>query len=133
MTCRTGAPCCGGIDNFTAFGGNVAAHEFYVAGDTNFTVQLTAIAQFAPDVIFMPGFVPDVPLAIRQARTIPQPNATGITATFLGADSWDDPELVSMGGTAVEGSFFSSAFDATTAPGDLSDNARQFVIGRINR
>ncbi len=116
------------VDNFTAFGGNVVAHEFYASGDTDFTVQLTAIAAFAPDMIFMPGFVPDVPLAIKQARTIPQPNATGITATFLGADSWDDPELVAMGGTAVRGSFFSSAFAATTAPGDLTDNARQFIL-----
>ncbi|MCZ6677422.1 MAG: ABC transporter substrate-binding protein, partial [Candidatus Poribacteria bacterium] len=120
------------IDNFTGFGGNVVAHEFYTSGDTDFTVQLTAIAQFAPDVIFMPGFVPDVPLAIKQARTIPQPNATGITATFLGADSWDDPELLSMGSQAVEGSFFSSAFSAAPPTSGqtgatLNESARQFI------
>ena len=120
------------VDNFTAFGGAVVRHEFYTAGDTDFTAQLTAIAQFAPDVIFMPGFVPDVPRAIQQARTIPQPNATGITATFLGADSWDDPELLSMGSQVVEGSFFSSAFSAAPPTSGqtgatLSGSARQFI------
>ena len=119
------------VDNFTAFGGDVVAHEFYVAGDTDFTVQLTTIAGGAPDVIFMPGFVPEVPQAIRQARTIPQPNATGITARFLGADSWDDPALIAEGGSAVEGSFFSSAFSSAPASGGsgpaLSESARQFV------
>lgn len=64
--------------------GIIVASETYSTGDTDFTNQLTAIAAEAPDVIFMPGFVPEVPLAIKQARTIPQKGASGITATFLG-------------------------------------------------
>lgn len=103
-------------ENFTALGGNIVASETYSTGDTDFTNQLTAIAVEAPDLIFMPGFVPEVPLAIKQARTIPQKGASGITATFLGADGWEDPELVeTAGATAIEDSYFSNLFSAETS------------------
>lgn len=97
-------------DSFVALGGNIVAVENYSAGDTDFTPQLTAIAAEAPDVIFMPGFVPEVPLAVKQARTIPQKGASGITANFLGGDGWDDHNLVKQGGAAVEDSYFSALF-----------------------
>ena len=44
------------IDNFTVFGGEVVHAEFYARGDTDFTTQLTTIAESAPDVFFLPGF-----------------------------------------------------------------------------
>ena len=56
------------IDNFTVHGGRVVADEFYTAGDTDFTAQLTAIAEAVPDIIFSTGFLPEVPLMVRQAR-----------------------------------------------------------------
>jgi len=37
----------------------------------------------------------------------------GITATFLGGDTWEAPEFIEVGGEAVEGSYFSTHFDAT--------------------
>jgi len=102
-------------ENFTALGGRIAASETYSTGDTDFTAQLTAIAAEAPDVIFMPGFVPEVPLAIKQARTIPQKGASGIIATFLGGDGWENPDLVKEGGAAIEDSYFSSLFSSETS------------------
>ena len=56
------------IDSFIAHGGQVVADEFYTAGSTDFTAQLTAIAEATPDVIFSTGFSPEVPLLVRQAR-----------------------------------------------------------------
>ena len=65
------------------------AEQFYMAGDTDFTAKLTAIAEAAPDVVFGTGFIPELPLMVRQAR-----EEIGITATFLGGDSWDNPGLI---------------------------------------
>ena len=110
------------IDNFTAYGGEVVADQFYMAGDTDFTVQLTAIAEAAPDVVFSTGFIPEVPLAVRQAK-----EEIRITATFIGGDSWDNAALIATAGTAVDGSFFSSGFSAKAEPGDLGEDAHQFV------
>ena len=101
-------------ENFAALGGTIVARETYADEDTLFTAQLTAIGAEAPDVIFMPGFSPEIPLAVKQARTIPQAGAAGITATFLGGDGWETPDVVSLGGTAIEGSYFSGFFSAET-------------------
>ena len=48
----------------------------------------------------------------------------GISATFLGGDGWDRPDLVEIGGMALEGSFFANHF---SPDGQLTEDARQFV------
>jgi len=108
------------VEHFTSLGGNIVAEETYSVGETDFTLQLTVIAAEEPDVVFMPGLVPDVSLAVKQARITPQPNASGITATFLGGDTWDVPELLPTGGAALNGSYFSAFFSA-----DVPDDSAQ--------
>ena len=110
------------IDNFNAHGGQVVADEFYVAGDTDFTAQLTAVAEATPDVIFSTGFSPEVPLLVRQAR-----EEIGIKATFIGGDSWDNTALIEAAGAVIDGSFFSSGFSAEADPSDLGEDAYRFV------
>ena len=110
------------IDNFTVHGGRVVADEFYAAGDTDFTAQLMAIAEAAPDVIFSTGFLPEVPLMVRQAR-----EEIGITATFIGGDAWDNVALIEEAGPVIDGSFFSSGFSAEAELDDLGEDAYQFV------
>ena len=110
------------IDNFTANGGEVVADECYAAGDTDFTVQLTVVAEAMPDVIFSTGFIPEAPLLVRQAR-----EEVGITATFIGGDSWDNTALIEAAGATIDGSFFSSSFSAEAEPSDLGEDAYQFV------
>ena len=110
------------IANFAAYGGEVVAEQFYMAGDTDFTAQLTAISQATPDVVFSTGFIPELPLVVRQAR-----EEIGITATFLGGDSWDNPGLIPEAGSAVDGSFFSSPFSVKADPSDLGEDAQRFI------
>ena len=113
------------IERFTALGGTVAAHQFYQTGTTDFTEQLTAIAAVEPsvDVIFLPGLGSEFPLAVKGAKS-PE---FGITAIFLGGDGWDRPDLVEIGGTALEGSFFTNHFSPSGPPERLSEEARQFI------
>ena len=110
------------IDNFTIHGGRVVADEFYAAGDTDFTAQLTVIAAATPDVIFSTGFLPEVPLVVQQAR-----GEIGITATFIGGDAWDNVTLIEEAGAVIDGSFFSSGFSAEAELDDLGEDAYQFV------
>lgn len=109
------------IDNFTAYGGEVIHAQFYMLGDTDFTTQLTPVAESAPDVFFLPGFSSEIPLVVQQAK------ALGITGILLGGDSWDNTELVATSGEILEGSFFSTFFSSKVAPGDLSEDADQFI------
>ena len=109
------------IDNFTALGGEVVHAQFYVRGDTDFTAQLTAIAEAPPDVFFLPGFAAEIPLVVEQAK------ALGITGILLGGDSWDNAPLIAANSEILEGSFFSSLFSADVEPGDLSENVDRFI------
>ena len=110
------------IEDFTAQGGTIAVHQFYETGATDFTEQLIAIASVEPavDAVFLAGLGSEFPLAVKQARD----SDIGISATFLGGDGWDRPDLVEIGGMAVEGSFFANHFSLS---GQLTEAARQFV------
>ena len=110
------------VEDFTAQGGTVAIHQFYETGTTDFTKQLLPIAAVEPAVavVFLPGLGSEFPLAVKQARSDP----INISATFLGGDGWDRPDLVEIGGMALEGSFFANHF---SPDGQLTEEARQFV------
>lgn len=80
----------------------------YQTGDQDFTAQVTYAAGKDPDVVFVPaGSYGDAALILRQGKEM------GITANFLGGDTWEAPEFIEVGGEAVEGSYFSTHFDAT--------------------
>ena len=109
-------------NNFTAGGGTIVAQQSYEKDATDFTAQLTTIAAASPDVVFVPGFMPEVARVIKQGKS-----ELGMTATFLGGDGWDNPQLVPIGGTALEGSFFVNHFAAQPAENLTTEEARQFV------
>ena len=112
-------------EHFTAGGGTIAVHRFYDTGATDFTEQLTAIAAVEPpvDVVFLAGLGSEFPVAVKQAKSAD----FGIRATFLGGDGWDRPDLVEIGGMAVEGSFFVNHFSSGGDPERLSEEGRKFV------
>ena len=78
----------------------------YNTGDQDFTAQLTNVKNKNPDVSFAPGNYGESALLIRQARDL------GIDVPFLGGDTWEAPEFLSIGGEAVEGAVFSTHFTA---------------------
>lgn len=81
----------------------------YNTGDQDFTAQLTNIKAQNPDAIFAPGNFTESALVIKQARQL------GITAPFIGGDTWETPEFITIGKDAVEGATFSTFF-ATEKP-----------------
>ena len=102
---------------FTAAGGRVVSELKYSEGDSDFSAQLTAIRPLQPDVLIVPGYYTDAGLIARQARSL------GLTATLLGADGWDSPKLVEIGGAAMEGSYLSNHYSVD----DPSPAVRKFV------
>lgn len=89
-------------EQFVKNGGTVVAKVEGHSGDNDFRSQLSVIAEAKPDVIMVPWIYKDVALIANQAREL------GITAPLLGGDGWDSPELISMAGPAIEGSFYTS-------------------------
>ena len=84
--------------------GAVLSELNYNTNDQDFTAQLTTVKSMKPDVIFAPGNYTESALIIKQAREL------GITAPFLGGDTWETPEFIDVGKQAVEGAVFSTIF-----------------------
>ncbi len=103
--------------SFESAGGRIVSELKYTEGDSDFSAQLTAIRPMQPDVLVVPGYYTDAGLIARQARSL------GLTATLLGADGWDSPKLVEIGGEAMEGSYLSNHYSVD----DPSPAVRRFV------
>jgi branched-chain amino acid transport system substrate-binding protein len=89
---------------FEEAGGKVLSYETYSTGDQDFSAQLTKIKANKPEVLLLPDYYNVVGLIAKQARS------QGITATFLGGDGWDSPDLFKVGGTAINGGYFSNHY-----------------------
>ncbi len=93
-------------ERFTAGGGTVALEQKFSEGDKDFRAQLTAIKAARVGAIFVPAYYTEAALICKQAREL------GITAAFIGTDGWESSELLSIGGTAVEGCYIGTHYSA---------------------
>jgi branched-chain amino acid transport system substrate-binding protein len=91
---------------FPEMGGSITTVESYSKGDTDFRAQLTAIKKAKPEAIYVPGYYSDVGVIARQASEL------GLAVPLMGGDGWDSTKLFELGGTAIEGSYFSNHYSA---------------------
>ncbi|WP_224247060.1 ABC transporter substrate-binding protein [Hyalangium gracile] len=89
---------------FTEMGGKITGTESYSQGDTDYRAQLTAIKKTQPEAIYVPGYYSEVGVIARQAREL------GLKVPLLGGDGWDSEKLYELGGTAIQGSYFSNHY-----------------------
>ena len=94
---------------FTALGGAIVASQKYSGGDKDLRAQLTAIRAATPDAIFLPGYYVEAGLAAQQAAEL------GIHATLLGGDGFEAPQLIEIGGAALNGTYYSTHYSADSA------------------
>jgi branched-chain amino acid transport system substrate-binding protein len=90
--------------SFVPLGGKIIAEQSYAGGDTEFRPQLTAIKAANPQVVFIPGFYTDVGQIAIQARDL------GIMGPMVGGDGWDSPTVITIGGKAVDGCYYSDHY-----------------------
>ena len=89
---------------FIANGGTILIEQKFNSGDKDFKAQLTAIKAANPEVIFVPSYYTEAGLIARQARDL------GITVPLFGGDGWEAPELIQIGGKALEGTYYSTHY-----------------------
>ena len=104
-------------EEFARLGGTIVKEESYSSGDTDFRAQLSAIRAAKPDAFCIPGYYSEVSLILKQARQF------GLTIPGLGCDGWANDTLLSIGGKAVEGCYFTNHF----SPDDPSPLVQKFV------
>ncbi|MDP4088115.1 MAG: ABC transporter substrate-binding protein [Bacillota bacterium] len=105
------------VSSFQGAGGTVTNNLTYNTGDKDFKAQLTKIKENNVDVLFLPEYYDAVPLIAKQAKEL------GITATMIGGDGWDSPDLIKNGGAAVEGGYFVNHY----SPDDTAQQVQDFL------
>ena len=104
-------------ETFAAIGGEIAIEQKYSEGDKDFKAQLTAIKAAHVDGIFVPGYYTEAALISKQARELE------LTYPIFGGDGWEAPQLIEIGGKAMEGTFYSTHY----SPENNSPGVQSFV------
>lgn len=104
-------------EKFTADGGTISVERKFSSGDKDFKAQLTAIKAASPDAVFVPTYYTEAGLIAQQARQL------GITVPLFGGDGWEAPELLSIGGKAMDGTYYSTHY----TPEDKNPLVQTFV------
>jgi branched-chain amino acid transport system substrate-binding protein len=105
---------------FTKLGGEIVSEMKYQSGDQDFTAQLTEIISKAPDIVFTPAYFAEGAIILKQAREL------GATFRFMGGDAMDNPEIITLGGDAVEG-FLHTTFAYDPSMKDMNPVAQKFT------
>jgi branched-chain amino acid transport system substrate-binding protein len=91
---------------FEKNGGKVVAYEAFTDEDktVDYKAQLTKIKATNPEFLYLPNYYASAATILKQARGM------GLNVPAGGGDGWDSPDLVKIGGAAVEGGVFSNHF-----------------------
>ncbi len=108
----------GVVNRLKELGVTPVAIESYNSADTEFTAQLTKIAEAKPDGIAVCGTIPAAPAIMIQARQL------GIDATFFGTGGLANDQLFVLGGEAAEGTVLCTYYhkDTTADSAEFANN-----------
>lgn len=100
---------CVGLANFfkkefTKGGGKIVSETKFKTGDKDFTPQVSSIKAAKPDIIYAPIYYTECALIAKQARE------EGLEIPILAGDGAQAPELIQLGGKAVEGVYLTAHF-----------------------
>ncbi len=101
-------------------GAEIVAELKYNTGDQDFTAQLTEIISKKPDIMFIPSYFAEGAIIMKQAAEL------GAEFKIMGGDAMDNPEIVAIGGEAVEG-FMHTTFPYDPSMTDMNPLAKQFT------
>lgn len=109
-------------DAFVKRGGTIVAKEAYRTGELDFRAPLGKIKETHPEIVFLPLTQKDGALAAKQVRDL------GITATIMGGDTWASPDILPLGGKALEGAYFTNltSFEVPKVQQWVSQNEKRF-------
>ncbi len=90
-------------------GASIVGDEGVTAGSSDFSAVLEKVAAAKPDLLYFGGIYDTGSLILKQMRD------KGISATFMGPDGMDDPQMLKIAGNDVIGAYYSTAAGDITA------------------
>lgn len=97
-------------EKYKAAGGVIVAEESFAQGATDLRAQIANVSASKPDGVFMPGYPPEMAVALKQMKE------TGVKLPILSVQAFDDPEILARASDAAEGVIFS-----VPSPPDTND------------
>ena len=109
---------CVGLANFfkqefERRGGQIVSTSYIQTGDQDFSAQISALKGGKPDLIYAPNYYTEVALLAKQLQDL------GVKIPILSGDGAQVPELLSIGGAAVNGMYFTALFHRQGATTEL--------------
>ncbi|MEW6658618.1 MAG: ABC transporter substrate-binding protein [Thermodesulfobacteriota bacterium] len=112
---------------FERRGGQIVAVSYIQTGDQDFSAQIGALKAKNPDLIYAPNYYAESALLAKQLRDL------GVQAPILTGDGAQVPELLSIGGKAVEGMYFTAHFHRQAAATPLAQKFLQAYEGEYKK
>ncbi len=114
---------CVGLANFfmaefKRLGGEIVRVSPIQTGDQDFSAQISSLKPLQPDLVYAPNYYAEDALLARQMRELE------MQVPILTGDGAQVPELITIGGPAVEGMMFTAHFHREAATTPL---AREFI------
>lgn len=106
------------MEEFKRRGGAVVSVSYIQTGDQDFTAQISAMKGKNPDLIYAPNYYTEDALLAKQLQDL------GMKTPILTGDGAQVPELLSIGGPAVEGMYFTAHFHRE---GVVTETGKKFV------
>ena len=107
-------------EKFAAAGGTIVADQKYSEGDKDFRAQLTAIKAAKPDALATTGNYTEGALICKQAREL------GLALPIFAGDGWEAPELIEIGGAAVNGTYYCSHYSSESTAPEVRDFVKKY-------
>lgn len=104
---------------FKRLGGEIVTMTHIQTGDQDFSGQIAAIKAQKPDLIYAPNYYAEDALLARQMKNL------GVQVPILTGDGAQVPELITLGGPAVNGMYFTAHFHRDRAATPLAKEFRQ--------
>jgi branched-chain amino acid transport system substrate-binding protein len=104
---------------FKHLGGDIVSMTHIQTGDQDFSAQIAAIKAQHPDLIYAPNYYAEDALLARQLKSL------GVQVPILTGDGAQVAELVTLGGPAVDGMYFTAHFHRDQAATALARDFRK--------
>lgn len=104
---------------FKRLGGEIVSTTHIQTGDQDFSAQIAAIKAQEPDLIYAPNYYAEDALLARQLKNL------GVRIPILTGDGAQVAELLTLGGPAVDGMYFTAHFHRDQAATQLAMDFRK--------
>ena len=102
------------MEEWKRLGGEIVSVSYIQTGDQDFSAQISAMKGKNPELIYAPNYYAEDALLAKQLKEL------GVKAPILTGDGAQVPELLSIGGQAVEGMYFTAHFHREGATAGLA-------------